>query len=133
MIYTLFVFNSWMDFALRIVVAFIFIAHGWPKLKNLNNTCKNFSAMGFSPGKLWGTMISVLEAVGGALLLIGFGTQILGILFAAEMAVAAAWKIRRGEKMIGGYEFDLILFAASLILATSGGGMYGLDSYFRIW
>lgn len=133
MIYTLFVFNSWMDFALRIALAAIFMSHGWPKLKNLNNTGKNLEAMGIRPGKFWGTLVALLESVGGAMLLIGAGTQILGILFAAEMVVTIAWKIRRGEKLIGGYEFDLILLAASLIMATSGGGVFGLDSYFRIW
>lgn len=133
MIYTLFPFNIWMDFALRIALAVIFLVHGWPKLKNLNNTAKNFEVMGFRPGKFWGTLVALLEAVGGALLFLGAGTQILGILFAAEMLVTTAWKIRRGEKLIGGYEFDLILLAASLVLATSGGGAFGLDNYFRIW
>ena len=133
MIYTLFVFNSWTDFALRITLAVIFILHGLPKLKNLENTGKNFEVMGFRPGKFWGTLVALLESVGGALLLIGAGTQILGILFAIEMIVTTAWKIRRGEKLVGGYEFDLILLAASLIMVTSGGGVFGLDNYFRIW
>lgn len=133
MIYTLLILNQWMNFALRMAVAAIFMLHGWPKVKNLKTTAENFSAMGFRPGKLWGTLTALLEFVGGALLFVGAGTQILGILFAIEMIITAIWKIRRGEKLVGGYEFDLVLLAACLILATSGGGVLGLDNYFRIW
>lgn len=133
MIYALFVFDQWMNFALRIAVAAIFLAHGWPKMKNLENAGKNFTAMGLRPGKLWGTLIALMETIGGALLLLGIGTQILSLLFAAEMAARLIRKIRRGEKMTGGYELDLVLLAASLILATSGGGILSLDRGFRIW
>lgn len=133
MIYTLFVFDQWMNFALRIAVAVIFLAHGWPKLKNLAATEKNFTAMGLRPGKLWGTMIALMETIGGAMLLLGIGTQIFSLLFAVEMIVRVGWKIRRGEKLIGGYELNLVLLAASLILATSGGGILSLDRGFRIW
>lgn len=133
MIYTLFVFDQWMNFALRIALALIFMAHGLPKLKNPEAAAKNFIAMGFPAGKFWSMLIAILESIGGLLLLLGIGTQILGILFAIEMIVCAVWKIRRGEKLIGGYELDLVLLAASLILATSGGGVFALDNGFRIW
>ncbi len=133
MIYFLFIFNQWMNFALRVAVAAIFLAHGWPKLKNLKATADGFAAMGFRPGRFWGTLAALLETAGAGLLLFGAGTQILSILFALEMIVTTAWKIRRGQKFVGGYELDLLLLAASLLLATSGGGVLGLDNYFRIW
>lgn len=122
-----------MNFAMRIAVAVIFLAHGWPKLKNLKTTAENFNAMGFRPGRFWGTLIALLETVGAGFLFIGAGTQILAILFAVEMAVVIVWKIRKGEKLLGGCELELALLAASLVLMTSGGGVLGLDNHFRIW
>lgn len=133
MIYTLFVFDQWMNFALRIAVAVIFLAHGWPKLKNFNDAVNNFTVAGLRSGKLLGTLVALLETVGGVMLLLGIGAQIISLLFATEMIFSVIWKIRRGEKMIGGYELDLVLLAASLILATSGGGILSLDRGFRIW
>ena len=133
MIYLLFIFNQWMNFALRAVMAAIFLTHGWPKLKNLKATADSFTAMGFRPGKFWGTLVALMETIGGALLLFGAFTQIVAIVFAIEMIVTIIWKMRRGQKLVGGYELDLVLLAALSILATSGGGVLGLDNSFRIW
>ncbi len=133
MINILFPFGDWAHLALRLAVAVIFLAHGWPKLKNLRTTAENFSAMGFKPGLLWGPYVAILEVFGGALLFLGAGVQILGILFAGEMLVAGIWKIKNGQKLINGYELDLLLFAACLALATWGGGLLALDNGFKIF
>lgn len=123
------VFLVYKDLALlllRLVVAGIFWAHGWPKLKDLKTTMANFNMMGFKPGWLWGTYVALLETVGALMLILGVGTQIVALLFAGQMAVATIWKKRLGQKLSGGYEFDLLLVAANLALATSGGGMLAL-------
>lgn len=133
MINLLFVFKEWAHLGLRIIIALTFLAHGLPKLKNLSATAQGFEAMGFRPGRFWGTFIALLEGIGGFLLLIGLGSQIFGILYAGQMLVATIWKIRNGQKFINGYELDLLLLVGSLVLATSGGGLFALDSYFRIW
>mgnify|MGYP001607227807 FL=1 len=123
------VFLVYKDLALlllRLVIAGIFLAHGWPKLKNLKTTMANFNIMGFKPGWLWGTYVALLETVGALMLILGVGTQIVALLLAGQMAVAAIWQKRQGKGLIGGYELDLLLVAASLALATSGGGMFAL-------
>ena len=130
MIYLLYLYQDWTLLAVRIAVAAIFLIHGWPKLKNLKTTAENFNSMGFRPGKLWGPFIAILEVVGGILLLLGFAIQVLGILFAIEMLVAAIWKIKHGQKFAGGYELDVLLVVASLILITNGSGAFGLDRLF---
>lgn len=129
----LYPFGEWMHFVLRLVVAVIFLAHGLPKAKDLRTTIDNFNAMGFYPGQLWGSYAMILEVVGGALLFLGAGVQILGVLFAGEMFVAAAWKIKNGQKLINGYELDILLFAACLALATWGGGLLSFDNGFKIF
>ena len=122
MIPVLFGFSDWALFVLRIAVAVIFIVHGFPKLKDLKTNASNFNMMGFRPGMLWGTIVAVIEAIGGVLLLLGLMTQFIGVLLAIQMTVAALWKKKGGQKLAGGYELDLLLVAATLILATMGGG-----------
>jgi len=126
MIPVLLVFNNWALFLLRIVVASVMLFHGVPKLRKLNHTNEWFSKIGFKPGWFWGTLISVLEAVGGFLLLLGVFTQVIALLFAIEMLVGSIWKKLKGDKFVNGYELDLILLVSSLILVTMGGGHYSL-------
>ncbi len=133
MINTLYPFGDWMHLVLRLVVAVIFLAHGFPKIKDLKTTAGNFNAMGFRPGAFWGGYAAILEVVGGVLLLFGVGVQILGLLFAGEMLVAGLWKMKNGQKLINGYELDLLLFAACLALATWGGGLLAFDNGFKIF
>ena len=105
--------------ALRVAVGVIFLAHGWPKLKNLKQTQGWFDSIGFKPGAFWGTLVALLETFGAAALALGFFVQPLAALFAILMLVAGLWKIKQGQKLSGGYELDLILLAACLLLATS--------------
>src|SRR3990172_7522012 len=112
---------------LRVVVALIFLVHGWPKLKNLRMTAENFNAMGFRPGALWGTVVSLNEVIGGLALLVGFLTPLITVLLAGQMVVATLWKIKRGQGLAGGFELDLLLVASALVIATLGGGIYSLD------
>jgi putative oxidoreductase len=122
MVIALLAFKDWALLALRLMVAVIFLAHGWPKAKDLKANANNFGMMGFKPGWLWGTLIALIETVGGALLILGVGTQLLGLLMAGEMAVAALWKKKQGMGLVNGYELDLLMAVAALVLATSGGG-----------
>lgn len=123
-------YQEWAVLGLRIMVAAIFLAHGVPKLKNLRQTAENFSAMGFYPGVFWGTVIAFLEVIGGSALLLGVFAQLFAALFAVEMLVAACWKMRRGQGFIGGYELDVLLAAASLMLATHASGVFSAEMLF---
>ena len=122
----LLVFSDWSLLLLRLVVGIIFLVHGWPKLKKLTETWGNFSMMGFKPGWFWGTIVAVLEVVGGTLLVLGIWVQVPALLLAVQMVVATLWKIKKGEKFSGGYELDLLLVAGALVLATIGGGSFFL-------
>lgn len=132
MINTLLGYNWWALLVLRLAVGLIFIAHGWPKIKNLKSAAQNFEMMGFKPGSFWGTLAAVLEFFGGLLLIAGWFTQLIGLLLAIEMAITTIWKMKGGQKIIGGFELDLILLASALMLATSGGGYFALDNYLPI-
>jgi len=126
------VFGDWALLALRLVFGFIFVIHGWPKIKNLKVNAQNFEMMGFKPGAFWGSIVAVVEFFGGLLLLGGFLTQPVAMLLAIDMAVATLWKIKNKQAFIGGFEFDLLLFVSALVLMTLGGGLYALDNIWRI-
>ena len=112
--------------ALRAVFAAIFLAHGWPKLKNLKSTQEWFGSVGFRPGWFWGTLVALQETVGASLIFLGVFTQPLALLLSVQMLVAALWKKKQGQKLVDGYELDLLLAAAGLVLALTGGGALAL-------
>jgi len=122
------VFSDWSLFFLRMVLGFIFLWHGWPKIKNLKETQQNFGMMGFKPGILWGTVVAAVEFFGSLSLLSGLFTSAFALILAAQMLVATLWKLRRGQKFVSGYEFDLLLVVSLLAIATLGGGIYSLDA-----
>ncbi len=123
---------NWALLILRVVYGIIFVAHGWPKFKDLKQNAQNFEMMGFRPGAFWGTIVASVEFFGGLCLIFGFLTQLAAILLAVNMLVATCWKIRNKQQLVGGYELDLMLLSAGLLLATLGGGVYSLDNYWAI-
>ncbi len=127
MIQLFLVFSDWGILILRVVVGLIFVGHGWPKIKDLKTTASNFEGMGFKPGKLWGTLVALLEFLGGIALIVGFFTQIVALLFAIEFAVILL-TVKRKSGFVGGYEFELLLFAAVLLLTLIGGGAWSVDN-----
>lgn len=132
MIPSLVFFADWALLILRVVIGIIFIAHGWPKFKNLKQNSENFAMMGFKPGAFWGTIVAFVELLGGLALIAGFFTQIAALLLAIDMLVAFLWKVKGGQKLVSGFELDLTLMAAALLIATIGSGIYGLDRYWTI-
>lgn len=133
MISFLTIFSEWALLILRLVFGVIFLLHGWPKLKNLKVTAQNFEMMGFKPGGFWGTIVAIVETLGGIAIILGLVTQYAGLALAFDMLVATVWKIKRGQQLVGGFELELLLMSAGLVLATLGGGSYALDSYWKLY
>ncbi|MDP2650875.1 MAG: DoxX family protein [bacterium] len=131
MITFLFIWSGIALFLLRVFYGALFVVHGWPKVRDLMGNAKNFEGMGFRPGLLWGTIVALLEFFGGLAIIAGLFTQVLGLLLAVEMIVAAVWKIRRKQKFVSGYELDIALVLIGLILATMGGGIYAIDNFLQ--
>lgn len=125
-----FLYDMWPVLILRLALGAIFIVHGWPKLKNLRQTAKNFDAMGFKPGKLSGTIAALLEFFGGIALVVGLLVAYVSALYIIEFAVITIWKIAKKSPFVNGWEFDLIILAGGIALFALGGGAYSLD---RLW
>lgn len=70
--------------------------------------------------------ISTLEVVGGVLLLLGFKTRWLGLLFAIEHTVTTFWVQFRLRGWDSG-RLELMLLAAAIMLFLAGPGKAAID------
>ena len=114
----LLIYGNFSIFLLRIILGAILIPHGWSKLKDLKGTAEWMGSVGFKPGKLWAPIVSLLEFIGGIFLILGFFVQIISTLLAVQFVAILIWKIKNKQKLVGGYELDLILLGVSLLLLT---------------
>src|SRR2546423_7175166 len=115
---------------LRIALAIIFLAHGYPKLAHLrgNAQMQGFFVEHGLPGYFL-YVAGVLETFGGVLLLLGLFARPAALLLAGEMCVAI-WKVHsaHGYLAVHDYEFPLTLVVACFALATIGAGAFSLDN-----
>lgn len=133
MIQPLLVFSDFGILVLRIALGLIIIAHGFPKIRDLRGTAQGFAGMGFRPGLFWATVVALTEFVGGLAIIFGILTQFFALLLVVGFAVILVKiRLKSGARLVGGYELDLLVFAAALILATLGSGALSLDSYFGL-
>ncbi len=120
---------------LRVVFGLIMIGHGTQKLvgwfggPGLKNASGFVGSRGFSPAKFWTFAGSASEALGGALLLLGFLSPLGPILIAAAMLTAiAAFHWPKFWAHEGGYEHPLAMLTAAVAVGITGPGGYALDA-----
>jgi uncharacterized membrane protein YphA (DoxX/SURF4 family) len=109
--------------ALRLVVAGIFMYHALPKLKGSTMMAQ---AMGMPAAMIF--MLGGIELLSS----LGLIIQLAAFLLAMVMVGAIYFKIRKWHVPFGamdktGWEFDLILLAANIIIIVNGGGSIGLQ------
>ena len=111
---------------LRIAVAIVFLYHSLPKLSK----AKAMSAMmGMPAGMIF--MLGMIEAVASLGLVFGVYTQLSALILAIVMVGATGMKMMKWGVPFAamdktGWEFDFILFFASLTILLSGGGSIGI-------
>ncbi|MBM3257445.1 MAG: DoxX family protein [Candidatus Liptonbacteria bacterium] len=123
----LYIWSDWGILILRVFFGAIIVVHGWPKIRNWEETARNFEAMGFKPGNVLGPIVAILEFFGGIALMAGFYTQLIAALLVVQFIVATIWKIKNGQKLVGGWELDLMLLGAAVLFTVLGGGAFSLD------
>lgn len=125
---------EWGLLALRIAVGVVFIVHGWPKITGARGMA---AAMGGGEARpvMVGvfTIQGIVEAVGGVLLILGVLTQVVALAFAIIMIGAIVlkitqWKTGFMSQQTTGWEFDLVLLAANVLLFLSGPGELAIQS-----
>ena len=116
---------------LRVVVGLVFFMHGWQKLvdNGISATQQGFNAMGAPLPDITAVIVTLLELVGGAMLIAGVLTRIVGILLVVNMI--AAMVIVHVENGFfaanGGYELVFLLAGGALALVIAGPGAYSAD------
>jgi putative oxidoreductase len=142
-------------FVLRLVTGAIFVAHGYPKLfggpgKPVPSLAAEKLGPGFVAawqehgGERWANRLETLgvpapksmavltglvELVGGVCLVLGLFTRPAAFLMTGQM-IAAIWKVHWKNGLLasrGGYEFNLSLIAALLLLLLGGPGRISVD------
>lgn len=113
--------------ALRLVLALIFLTHGFPKLAHPTEEMHQFFVAHGLPA-YFVSVSGILECFGSVLLFVGLFTRPAALLLAIEMSVAI-WKVHslHGILSVRDYEFPLALAAACFVLATVGAGQISAD------
>lgn len=121
---------------LRLTVGGFFFGHGTQKLlgwfggHGLEATSQGFEEMGLRPGKRNAIAAGVSEAGGGALLALGLATPLAAAAVTATMLTAIKTVHAKNGPWAsnGGYEYNVVLIAAALILVEVGPGEQSLDA-----
>ncbi|UAL30212.1 DoxX family protein [Nocardioides rotundus] len=114
----------------RVTVGLVLVAHGWQKLQQgPAAVAEGFAAMGIPAPELAAWFALSVELVGGALLVLGLLTPLMGVLVAADMA-GAWWFAHRGNGVFvseGGGELAWIIGAVAVTLVLAGAGRFSVD------
>lgn len=121
---------------LRLTVGLIFLIHGLQKTIGLDEsggiqqTIQAFSQLNFYYPALVAWIVSLVELLGGGLLLLGFYTQAVALLFVLMTSVSFFLVHLPNGFFVAnnGIEFHLSLISMNLCLLLSGGGLWALDS-----
>jgi putative oxidoreductase len=113
---------GWILLLARTVLAIVMIYYGWPKIRDLQATAHEFAQMGFHPPMFWGTLIALVEFVGGTAMLFGLFAELAASLFGFQMLVGTFWKLRVAKPFTD-YSYDLQLFALCLVIMSQGAGI----------
>lgn len=112
---------------LRWALGVIFIYHGYPKLMHTREFMDQVVRIGFP--SFFAYIVAVQEFFGGALLLVGLFTRVVGLLLAFEMVIAI-WKVQLaqgGIYILEKYQLPLAVGVGAFALATVGAGSISLD------
>jgi putative oxidoreductase len=116
---------------LRVIVGFLFAAHGWQKFSEFTiaGTQASFAQMGVPAANAAAPIIATLELVGGIALILGVLARVFAALLALDM-LGALFLVHASAGVFaakGGYELVLLLAGAALAVALAGAGRISVD------
>ncbi|MDQ0211081.1 hypothetical protein BMF89_10925 [Arthrobacter sp. SRS-W-1-2016] len=117
---------------LRVIVGFIFAAHGWQKFTEFTiaGTQAAFGKMGVPAADVVAPIVATIELVGGIALIAGVLTRVFAALLAVDM-LGALFLVHAPAGLFadkGGYELVLALAAATAAVALTGAGRISVDA-----
>jgi putative oxidoreductase len=125
--------QGWGLTILRVVVGIVFLVHGSQKLflMGFGGVAGMMEGLGVPAPGLFAVIVTLVEVLGGLALILGLFTRLAAIPLAVDMLVATLTvHLPNGfSAQNGGYEFTLVLLAASVALAVAGPGEAALDRF----
>ena len=119
---------------LRIVLGIAMLVHGWGKLSGGVDGVAGFfgGTLGIPAPGLMAWVVTIVELVGGILLVVGFLTQIAGILITLDMlgVILFAYLLRGAPFIENGaitWEKEAVFAAAALCIVLAGPGAWSVD------
>ncbi|GAA2018974.1 DoxX family membrane protein [Pseudokineococcus marinus] len=115
----------------RLLVGVVLAVHGWDKLvdQGVQGTAGFLGSLGVPAPEVAAVAVSVVELLGGLLLVLGAATTLVSVLVLVDMA-GAFWLVHRGNGVLvdgGGWELVGVVAAAALALLGAGPGRASLD------
>lgn len=129
--------NKWQGvgpLVIRVAVGLVFFMHGWQKLSGgVEGTAGFLGALGFPAPEVFAILLIAAELVGGAMLILGLFTHWTAkvLTFVALVALLTVHATKGFFMATGGYEFILLILAASASLIFLGPGMWSVDGMMR--
>jgi putative oxidoreductase len=114
---------------LRVVVGAIFAMHGYQKLTMMGvpGVSGFLTMLGFPMPDVFAVLLIAAELGGGILLILGLFTHWTAKVLAFVALVALATVHLSKGFFLPGYEFILLILAASVSVMITGAGKYSLD------
>lgn len=125
--------GKWGEFAsffLRVVTGLVFAMHGWQKLQGgIPGVAGFLGTLGFPAPELFAVLLIAGELGGGILLIVGLYTHWAAKVtaFIALVALLTVHVSKGFFLSTGGFEFIILLLAASVSIMVMGAGKWSLD------
>jgi len=123
--------------AVRLYWGWQFMQSGWGKLHNLHGVTEFFTSLGLPAPHFTAIAISNLELFGGALLALGLGSRLIGLVLTGNMFMAYVTADRAALLSIFSdpgkfYNADPFTFLlASLLVLVFGPGFFSVDRFLQ--
>jgi|SRR5579864_4731781 len=114
---------------LRVTLGIVFLVHGYQKLLTFgfHGVAGMFGQIGIPLPAFFAVVVTLVEFVGGLLLIVGVATRVAAAFIAMDMLGAILFvHAKHGFFNPTGVEFPLTLLAASICLVLAGGGALSL-------
>ena len=117
----------WTVVPVRVMMGIILIVAGYAKLMNLGGTAGFFGQVGIPAPEVMAAFIAGLELIGGLLLLVGFATWWVAILFVLEFLVIV-FAVKLPRMGWDPTRIDMMMLAGALTLVLAGAGAASVDA-----
>lgn len=127
-------YSGFAPLVLRVATGAVFAMHGYQKFSGgLEGVTGFLTSLGFPIPAVFAVILIAVELVGGIALILGVATRLAAKL-SAIVAIVALFTVHASKGFFisdGGYEFIMLLFAASVSLMITGPGRWALDDLLR--